>query len=110
MSFRPLFNVSFFLSMDILLLSILAQTYRDVKFFKHLDIISISAYFRLEFNPKAKVPTYKDTVGRLNYRATRLQRWRQEKKLTDKMVLIAEVGYQSKGNFQIFLQFFFATC
>lgn len=94
----------------ILILSLRAQAYREVKFFKHLDIIGLSAYFRLEFNPKAKVPTYNDTLGRLNYRATRLQRWRKEKKLTDKMVLIAEVGYQSKGNFYHFLVIIFLSC
>lgn len=76
----------------------LAQSYENVNFFKYLDVVSIATYFRLVFNPKAKVPDYETTVKLFKWRAYRIQRWLTSKGLLSKGMLFAEVGFQSKGN------------
>lgn len=73
------------------------QSYFKVKFFDAVDFVSVSAYFRLLFTENAKVPSYEETLGMFNWRATRMQRWLKDAGLMEKGVLIAEVGFQSKG-------------
>lgn len=76
------------------------QSYFKIKFFHLLDVVSLSAYFRLLFTDKVKTPTLEQTIGLFKWRATRIQRWLQATGLTDKGVLVAEVGFQSKGTFR----------
>lgn len=75
------------------------QSYFKVKFFGSLDLVAVSAYFRTVFDAKAKEPNYDETVALFKWRATRMQRWLDVSGLSNKGVLIAEVGFQSKGMF-----------
>lgn len=73
------------------------QAYTRVKFFKHLDFISISAYYKMLSGKRGPSPTHKRTKEMFAARLRRLEKWRRQSNLEDKDVLIAEVGYQSKG-------------
>lgn len=76
---------------------ICAQSYHDVSFFHLLDFVSISAYFRLIFNETDPIPSPKQTKILFDRRLAKLNRWRLASGLSNKKVLVGEIGFQSKG-------------
>lgn len=73
------------------------DSYWHVKFWRHLDLISISAYFRLISPDRTTIPDDHETMRLFEQRAKKLQKWRKSRNLQHLKVLVAEVGYQSKG-------------
>lgn len=74
-----------------------------------MDFIAISAYFRLVKSESASVPGLKRTKALFEKKVKKIQRWRRREGLNHMDMLVAEVGFQSKGllkhNF-IFYQIF----
>lgn len=73
------------------------DSYFKVRFWKHLDFISIAAYFKLVPKTQKWIPNLRQTEKLFAARASRIQRWRRDTGLKNKGVLMAEVGFQSKG-------------
>lgn len=71
-----------------------------------MDVISISAYFRLVKSESAAVPGLKQTRALFEKKVKKIQRWRRREGLNNMDVLVAEVGFQSKGAFffSVFLE------
>lgn len=74
------------------------DSYHNVKFFHQLDFISISAYFRLRQTKRPPYPNLQATKWLYQKEMNRLLTWRHRSGLTNKKVLFAEFGIQSKGN------------
>lgn len=73
------------------------DSYFKVKFWHQLDFISLAAYFKLVPKTQKFVPSVQRTTKMIAYRAYRIQTFRRRAGLLKKGVLIAEVGFQSKG-------------
>lgn len=73
------------------------KSYFRVKFFPRLDFISISAYFRLRPTRRGPYPDLALTTRLYEREAQKIDLWRRRSGLSQKSVLIAEYGMQSKG-------------
>lgn len=75
------------------------QSYFKVKFYPALDILSISAYFRLRSTRRGPYPNLALTRLLYEREARKIDIWRRRSGLAGKKVLIAEFGIQSKSTF-----------
>lgn len=73
------------------------DSYETVKFWKQLDFISVSVYFRFVKSPIGKPPNLAQTRALFDKRFDKLNRWRMRSGYGNKKVLVGEVGFQSKG-------------
>lgn len=76
------------------------QSYTRAKFFHKLDLISLSAYFKLLPGRRGHSPSLLRSRQLYRRRVDKITRWLQWQDLTDKKVLVAEYGIQSKGKTQ----------
>lgn len=75
-----------------------------VKFFKYLDFISISAYYKMLPGRHGPSPSLARTRTMFEVRLKKLENWRKRAGLEKMNVLVAEVGWQSKGNGVVYRQ------
>lgn len=73
------------------------DSFDRVRFWDMLDFMSVSGYFKLVPGKQRYVPNFAQTVKLFEKKAGKIDRYLRRSKLTDKQVLIAEVGFQSKG-------------
>lgn len=73
------------------------DTYDRVRFWNMLDFVSVAAYFILIPKKQYYVPNLKQSVKLFEKKAQKMDRFLRREKLEHKGVLIAEVGFQSKG-------------
>lgn len=73
------------------------QSFKRVKFWHMVDVISISAYFSFLPGRRGHSPDMEATKKMWIDKADYINKWRLRNKLGGKKVLIAEVGAQSKG-------------
>ena len=66
--------------------------YKEVPFWDKMDFIGIDAYFPLTGSKDA---TKEELVAAWEEHANEIQAWREEKGLTDKGVILTEIGYPS---------------
>lgn len=66
--------------------------YKEVPFWDKLDIVGIDAYFPLT---EKDDPTVEELVKAWNERADEIEGWLKEKGLTEKGVILTEIGYPS---------------
>lgn len=69
------------------------KNYREVCFWDLLDYVGVDAYFPLSEKNDAELSAL---VKTWDYQLGRLGSWRRNVRLTDKQVLLTEVGYQSR--------------
>lgn len=75
------------------------DSYRRIQFWKLLDFISISGYFKLlDKYDRANPPSVKRTMALWKKQADMVNAWRLKNKLGGRKVLLAEAGAMSKGN------------
>lgn len=66
--------------------------FEDVSFWDRMDFIGIDAYFPLA---NMDDPSLEDLINSWTVIADRIEAWREEKGLTDKAVVLTEIGYPS---------------
>lgn len=74
------------------------DSFSRVRFWKYLDIISLSGYFRLLKGHRGYSPDMKTTKELWMRKARRVAKWRERSGHTNMQILIAEGGSMSKGN------------
>lgn len=66
--------------------------YKEVPFWEYMDFIGIDAYFPLSNDPNASKETL---VASWNALADEMEQWLSEKGLTEKGIILTEIGYPS---------------
>lgn len=73
------------------------DSFRKCTFWDAVDFISISGYFKLLPGVRGFSPNLEQTKTLWRKKADMVELWRQNAGLTNKKIIIAEVGFQSKG-------------
>ena len=61
-----------------------------------MDYVSLSAYYALLTDDKGTAPSVEETIKLWDEKIDEVEEWR-EQNAPDKKVILAEIGYQSKG-------------
>jgi hypothetical protein len=69
------------------------KSYRDVCFWELVDFVGVDAYFPLSDEDDVALS---ELVRTWDYRLGRMGDWRRDTRLTDKKIILTEVGYQSR--------------